>query len=187
MSSVRIIAGRLGGRRLRAPRGQATRPTADRVREALFNILLSGGEPPPSQVLDLYAGTGALGLEALSRGVERATLVEEHAPTASLIRENAAALGLEASVSVVAAKVHDWLRRATVEHGFGWVFLDPPYAQAGELEGSLRMLAGSALLSPGALVVAEHEARDQPMAPDPLERVDQRSYGQTALTFWRKR
>jgi 16S rRNA (guanine966-N2)-methyltransferase len=179
---TRIVGGRLGGRVLRAPRGQATRPTADRVREAIFNILLARG-PAPSTVLDLYAGTGALGLESLSRGAEQATLVEEHPATARLIRENADALGLGAAVTVAVARVRDWLRRAPAAT-FGWVFLDPPYAATDELDGALALLAERPLLHEEAVVVAEHDARHTPVAPAPLVASDTRRYGQTAVTLF---
>src|SRR5690348_4545839 len=96
---MRIIGGTVGGRTLRAPRGSATRPTSDKVREALFNILGVRG-PVPERVLDLYAGSGALGLESLSRGAKRAVFVESDRPTCELIRKNAELLGLEAGIRV---------------------------------------------------------------------------------------
>src|SRR5437763_200974 len=101
---MRIIAGTAGGRRLRAPKGDATRPTADRVREALFNILLSRGEVP-ERVLDLYAGSGALGLESLSRGVKQVVFVEEDPKTVEIIRANARELGVESACQIVCGRV----------------------------------------------------------------------------------
>jgi len=179
---MRIIGGTVGGRTLRAPRGTATRPTSDKVREALFNILTAGGAPP-ERVLDLYAGSGALGLEALSRGARRAVFVDDARATCDLIRRNAEELGLAPSVRVDCTRVADWLKRPS-EKGFGLVFLDPPYA-GGELERALRLLSTADLLAPGALVVCEHEWRTPPSERHgTLALSDQRRYGQTALSFY---
>jgi 16S rRNA (guanine966-N2)-methyltransferase len=179
---IRIIGGSRGGRRLRTPKaGAATRPTSDRLREAVMSALLSRG-PPPDRVLDLYAGTGALGLEALSRGAGQAVLVERHAPTAALIRDNAAALGFAAAAEVVCADVLAWLRGAAGR--FGWVFLDPPYADAG-LGEALALVAARGLLSDGAIVVAEHDwKRPPPEAVPGLTLVDRRRYGQSGVSFY---
>jgi 16S rRNA (guanine(966)-N(2))-methyltransferase RsmD len=177
---VRIIAGTVGGRTIRAPRGSATRPTADRVREALFNILGARGDVP-ERALDLYAGSGALGLEALSRGVGQVTFVEQHAPTCALIRDNAATLGLGGRALVVCARVLEFVRSRKSER-FGWIFIDPPY-QSPELSRLLPELGP--LLVPGGLVVAEHGNRDEPAElHGGLALVDRRRYGQTALSFY---
>src|ERR1700749_56127 len=132
---MRLTGGLNGGRRLIAPRGRQTRPTAAKVREAIFNIL---GPPPEGSVLDLYAGTGALGLEALSRGAAAAVFVErEHAPPAAL-RRNIKELALEGRATVLGADVRTGLRRLVgmaMAERFSWVFLDPPYVK--ETEGVL--------------------------------------------------
>src|SRR5262245_22028818 len=114
---MRIIGGIASGRRLKAPRGAATRPTADRVRGAIFNALAARGEPP-ERALDLYAGTGALGLEALSRGACSAVFVESHAPTCALIRENARDLGLDDRAQVHCARALEFAEREAGR--FGW-------------------------------------------------------------------
>jgi 16S rRNA (guanine(966)-N(2))-methyltransferase RsmD len=181
---MRIIGGTVGGRTLRAPRGTATRPTTDKVREALFNILSSRGQPP-EKVLDLYAGSGALGLEAVSRGALRAVFVESDRKTCELIEKNAEDLDLAYAARVDCSKVSDWLKRPS-EKDFGWIFLDPPYS-GGELERALRLLAGARLLAPGGLVICEHEWRTPPSERHgTLALCDQRRYGQTTLTFYQE-
>jgi 16S rRNA (guanine(966)-N(2))-methyltransferase RsmD len=179
---MRIIGGTVGGRTLRAPRGTATRPTTDKVREALFNILTSRG-PTPEAVLDLYAGSGALGLEALSRGAARAVFVDDSRQSCDVIRKNAEELDLDARARVDCVRVADWLKRPS-EKSFGWVFVDPPYA-GGELERALRLLDGAHLLAPGGLIVCEHEHRTAPPERHgALALSDRRRYGQTALSFY---
>jgi 16S rRNA (guanine966-N2)-methyltransferase len=179
---MRLIGGLAGGRRLITPRGRQTRPTGAKVREAIFNIL---GPPPEGQVLDLYAGTGALGLEALSRGASAAVFVErDHAPLAAL-RRNIKELGLEDRATVLGADVCTGLRRLSGTGArFSWVFLDPPYVK--ETEGVLAELSGSGLLTPCAVVVLEHDRRNRP--PEhvgALFLTDRRQYGDTELSFFR--
>jgi len=186
---VRIISGSLGGRVLRAPKGLSTRPTSDRVREAVFNILGARG-PVPAAVLDLYAGSGALGLEALSRGAERAVFVEQHGPTARLIRDNASELGVDSRVDVRAQRVEDFLARATPQI-FGWIFLDPPYADVAGLGRALGLVAP--FCDEQTLVIAEHDGKLQPAeshapatanAHGTLALCDRRRYGQCAVSFY---
>jgi 16S rRNA (guanine966-N2)-methyltransferase len=180
---MRLTGGLDRGRRLIAPRGGRTRPTAAKVREAIFNIL---GPPPDGQVLDLYAGTGALGLEALSRGAASVVFVErEHAPLAAL-RRNIKELGFEDRATILGADVCTGLRRlvASREARFSWVFLDPPYVK--EAAGVLAELSGSGLLTPCAVVVLEHDRRHRP--PESVGNLfltDRREYGDTELSFFR--
>jgi 16S rRNA (guanine966-N2)-methyltransferase len=197
---MRIIAGTVGGRRLLAPRGAATRPTADRVREALFNILcahdlgaasgtVAGTVALKGRVLDLYAGTGALGLEALSRGAASAVFVDEAEEACRVVAANAAALGLTARCRVERDKALHFLRRALVPAGgaFELVLLDPPYAarETGELDKALGLLGERALIAPGGVAVAEHHWRTRtPERAGPLVRRDQRRYGETAVSFY---
>lgn len=185
-AGVRIIAGAFGGRRLVTPRGLATRPTADRVKEAIFNILgppETEGAAPPFRVLDLYAGSGALGLEAISRGADEAVLVEADRAAIQAATRNVAALGLEARVRIVQGDAAVVLRRLTGP--FSWVFLDPPYGM-GAIERMLRLLGDGALLAPGAAVLAEHDAREAPADHHGrLALEDRRRYGQTAVSFYR--
>jgi 16S rRNA (guanine966-N2)-methyltransferase len=180
---MRIIGGRVGGRTLKAPRGANTRPTSDKVREAIFNILVARADPP-AQVLDLYAGSGGLGLEALSRGAGRALFVDADGDACDLVRANAHALGLPAEVRLM--PVVRWLSK---EGGgeWGWIFLDPPYDshKTGELEKALELIAKKGLLAPGGILVAEHEWRNAPEDRyGTLALFDRRRYGQTSVSFY---
>jgi 16S rRNA (guanine966-N2)-methyltransferase len=187
---VRIIAGSLRGRRIRAPRGQATRPTSDRVRQAIFDIL--GPPPEDARVLDLYAGAGGLGLEALSRGAAGAVFVEARGEACACLVENARSLGLGERAVVLRGDARTALDRVPaqtqVPAPFHWIFADPPYAAgaAGETDQVLDRLGGTpALLAPGGLVILEHSRRQDPGdAHGALHRVDQRRWGDTAVSFY---
>jgi 16S rRNA (guanine966-N2)-methyltransferase len=173
---MRVVAGALGGRRLRTPRGSATRPTSERIREAVFSIL---GDIEGARVLDLYAGSGALGFEALSRGASHATFVESAPAALTAIEQNAKALGLEASCRVVRADVGVWLARSPVASDtYDLVFIDPPYAQAAALGSSLSQ-GLPALLAPAARVLSESDRRD-PLELD-LPMTIERRYGDTLI------
>jgi 16S rRNA (guanine966-N2)-methyltransferase len=179
---MRIIGGSLGGRHLRAPRGLATRPTGDRVREAIFNIL--GPPPDAAKVLDLFAGAGGLGLEALSRGAAAATFVDQSAAACRAIDENARELGVESRVRVIRADVHRALPRLWAGGRFDWVFLDPPYAG-----DDLTRALGA--LPPAGVVIAEHDRRRPP--PEEvngrmggLVLADRRRYGDTEVSFYQE-
>jgi 16S rRNA (guanine966-N2)-methyltransferase len=176
---MRVIAGRLRGRRLRSVPGSVARPTGDRVREALFSIL--GERVRDARVLDLFAGTGALAIEALSRGAASAVLVEPAPAAAATIRANLDELGLAGVASVRRTRAETWLR--TQRDGpFDLVLLDPPYASpVGLLAGVLGRLARGALAD-GATVVLEADARSEaPPWPPGLEPAEPRRYGRTAL------
>jgi len=177
---VRVVAGRLGGRRLRAVPGTATRPTSDRVREALFGVL--GDRVVGARVLDLFAGTGALAIEALSRGARSAVLVEQAAPAAAVIRANLDALELTGVASVRRTRAETYLRGERVGP-FDLVFLDPPYAHGvGLVAGLLARLGLVGALAPGAVVVLETAARAEPPPwPAGFEPERPRRYGDTAL------
>jgi 16S rRNA (guanine966-N2)-methyltransferase len=179
---MRVIAGRLGGRRLKAPRGRATtRPTSDRVREALFSML---GDIHASAVLDLFAGTGALGIEALSRGAGRVVFVERDRAAVQALRANLEGLGLaepEAELRVGDALAALRAARRAGET-YDLVFVDPPYGQARELGRGLSALL-PALLAPDARVVVESDRRAP--AELPLEVAQQRRYGDTTITIHR--
>ena len=180
---MRLTGGLDRGRKLRAPRGSHTRPTAAKVREAIFNIL---GPPPEGSVLDLYAGTGALGIEALSRGAHRAVFVERDHQALVVLRRNLRELGVEERSSVLGGEVCGALRRlASQEEHFSWVFLDPPYAK--ETEGVLAELSGGELLTSCAVVVVEHDRRHRPAGSvGGLFLTDRRMYGDTELSFFRR-
>jgi 16S rRNA (guanine(966)-N(2))-methyltransferase RsmD len=172
---MRVIAGRWGGRRLAAPPGSATRPTSDRVREALFSIL--GDRVAGAAVLDLFAGSGALGLEALSRGAGRATFVDEAPAAIRAIRANLDAVGGEAEV--VRADALRWLRTASrLPREYDLVFLDPPYRRAASL-GEHLSEGLAPVLAPAALVVAEADRRSPLDLQIPV--IDERRYGDTLI------
>ncbi|KAB1642601.1 16S rRNA (guanine(966)-N(2))-methyltransferase RsmD [Gulosibacter chungangensis] len=181
---TRIIAGAAGGTVLRASHS-GTRPTSDRVREALFSALESAFEFAGARVLDLYAGSGALGFEALSRGAESLTLVERSGSVCRIARSNIAvlrpAIGEDAPVTVVEASVRSWLGTAGGE--FDLVFMDPPYELSNaDCEADLALLAPR--LSEGALLVVERAARSGDLAlPAGLKLWRRRDYGDTALHF----
>ncbi len=174
--SLRVVAGEHGGRPLKAPPGRSTRPTADRVREALFSIL---GDIGGKRVLDLYAGSGALGIEALSRGAASATFVESDRGTAAVIRENLEAIGEEAEV--VAADAVPWLAHQS-EATFDLVLIDPPYDSAAALGATLSELLPP-VLGPEALIVTESDKRN-PLTLD-LPLADERTYGDTRIAIHR--
>lgn len=175
---TRIIGGTAKGRRLRAPSGDATRPTTDRVREALFSVLVSEfGDLGGLRVLDLYSGSGAVGLEAVSRGAA-ATLVERDRRTAALIRDNARAVALDAEI--VAASVPTFL--AGEPRAYDVVFADPPYDLSEEALGEVLVRLADGWTTPDGLVVVERSARSpEPLLPSGLTLLRTRRYGETAL------
>lgn len=173
---MRVIAGTARGVPLRAPRGAGTRPVTDRVKETLFGIL--GDRVPGARVLDLYAGSGALGIEALSRGAAHAAFVERGREAVASIRHNLERTGLAAQASVHAGDVMRYLRNA--EARFDLVFLDPPYAERAILAPLERLVP---LLAPGAGVVVKHFWRTEVPVPPGLARWRERRFGETALTF----
>jgi 16S rRNA (guanine966-N2)-methyltransferase len=174
---LRVIAGEWRGRPLKAPPGASTRPTSDRVREALFSIL--GARIPGARVLDLFAGSGALGIEALSRGAAQALFVDDAAAAVKAIRANLEALGAQAEVrradalSFLAAARRDGAQ-------YDLVFLDPPYRLAERLAPALSE-ALPAVLAPGAVAVAESDRRAPLGLTLPLH--DERRYGDTLIRF----
>lgn len=174
---MRIVAGRYGGRRLVTPPGAATRPTSDRVREALFQRL---GPLDGQAVLDLFAGSGALALEALSRGAERAVLVDSAPAAIRAIRANVAALGLrEDEAQVRRQDARAFLRSArAARHEYDLVLLDPPYRLAAELGRELSPSLRE-VLAPGGRVVSESDRR-APLDLD-LPMTDERRYGDTVI------
>ncbi len=181
---TRLIGGRAGGRRLLIPAGRETRPTTDRVREALFSRLEHDGWIQDLAVLDLFAGSGALGLEAASRGAATVTLVEQQAPAARAIARNAEELGLHSGcqLAVVTDKVQKFLTRAPQQYDL--VIADPPYPlDEEELAEVLRTLA-TGWLTAQALVVVERSRRSpEPRWSGRLQGIDQRRYGEAQLWF----
>jgi 16S rRNA (guanine966-N2)-methyltransferase len=180
---MRIVAGTFRGRRLLAPKGQEIRPTSDRVREAIFSII--GPAVEGARVLDLFAGTGALGLEALSRGASEAVFVDQSVNAVRLIRSNVEICGVMDRVSIIHGTINQALRRlGGQEEAFDLVFMDPPYGK-GLVQRTLSDLGGAA--RGGTLVVAEHGVRDLlPLLSEEQEwlRVQERKYGDTVVSFF---
>lgn len=184
---MRIIAGKFRGRKIEAPAGEAVRPTSDRAREALFNVLTHGGYRAGggsvvegAVVLDAFCGTGALGLEALSRGAARATLLDSDSQALTVARRNARALGVESQVSYALA---DATRPPPARTTHDLVFLDPPYDS--DLAGpALTALAAGGWLAPGALVVVEQPSKRGGFEPPRgFTELDRRQYGAATLIF----
>jgi 16S rRNA (guanine966-N2)-methyltransferase len=174
---VRVIAGQFRGRRLKTPKWQGLRPTSDKLRETLFNVLaprIAG-----ARVLDAYAGTGALGLEALSRGAAQVTFVERDRRAAALIEENAQVCGVEGGYTIACNDFLNW--RGGDGGSFDLILLDPPY-DVGNVRHVLDQAAG--LLSPKGLLVLERATRLEPDVPSELERVRDVRSGDSTLTMF---
>jgi len=184
---MRIVGGKHKGHSIAPPNGSATRPTSDRVRESVFNILahgIAGLEIEGARVLDLFAGTGAMGLEAISRGARFCQFVDDSAEARGLIRKNADALGV-----IGLAKI--WRRDATnlgpcaPQPGFDLIFADPPYGK-GLGEKALISLVSGQWLNANAIVVLEESAKAEVPAIEGLTLIDERAYGDTMIRFFRQ-
>ena len=184
---MRIVGGRLRGRVLASPRTQCIRPTTDRLRETLFNILMHAYGDPVSgaRVLDLFAGTGALGLEALSRGAAFALFVDASAAARALLRENITALGL-GGVTRILRRDATRLGAAQIHQPASLMFLDPPYGQ-GLAEQALASARSGGWLRPDALAVVEEAVSANFLPPNGFEELERRSYDDTELIFLRTR
>jgi len=178
---MRIVGGRLRGRTLAAPKSQGIRPTADRLRESLFNILTHAYVDPVAgaRVLDLFAGTGALGLEAVSRGAAFALFVDDGAEARALLRQNVEALGL-AAVTKIFRRDATNLGPAHPVEPFSLVFLDPPYGK-GLAEKALVSARDGGWLGPDAMVVVEEAAETDLSVPEGFTELDRRGYGDSQI------
>lgn len=181
---MRVITGSAKGLRLKAPVGWATRPTGDRVKESLFSIL--GQRVVGAKVLDLFAGTGNLGIEALSRGAESAVFVDENSGCAKIIRENLAHTHLEQAGGVRRGDVFTVLRQLAAEgSSFDLVFCDPPYDK-GFVDKVLQLVAEKNLLAPRGTLIMEHSGREKAAPIEPVRCVRQERYGQTRISFFQR-
>jgi len=183
---VRITGGVHRSRALRAPRGVTTRPTSDRVREALFSILVAGGligDELTPRVLDLYAGSGAISFEALSRGAASAVLVEHARDAVLAIRDNARSLDLEDQITIVSGRVERSLE--TIKGPFDLVFLDPPYADVKTPNFAKVLAAAGRLLAPEGALVLEHSTQDEPPLIPGLALDRSRKHGDSTLSLFR--
>ncbi len=184
---MRVIAGKFRSRQLRTAPGMDVRPSSDRLRETLFNVLAASYELQGSRWIDLFAGTGAVGIEALSRGAESVCFIERAAGVARVIQANLKALGIESVAEVLVkeaiAGLRDLEKRAFV---CDFLFLDPPYKQEGAYEAVLRVLANSSLLPEHSIVIAEHTKHFDP--GDGIERLmryRRLDQGDASLSFYR--
>jgi 16S rRNA (guanine966-N2)-methyltransferase len=182
---MRVVGGSLRGRTLAAPKSQSIRPTADRLRESLFNILIHAYDDPITgvRVLDLFAGTGALGIEALSRGSAFALFVDDGAEARALLRENVATLGL-GGVSRIFRRDATKLGPAHPVEPFALAFLDPPYGK-GLAEQALASARAGGWLAPDALIVVEEAKKSAFAAPDGFTEIERRSYDDTEFVVLR--
>jgi 16S rRNA (guanine966-N2)-methyltransferase len=181
VGQLRIVAGRLKGRRIRVPEVGSIRPTADRVREALFSIL--GPSVVGADLLDAYAGTGALGFEALSRGAARVVFVESDPSAALALRATARELGVASECSILEGRMTRLRHAGTLNGVFSLILADPPYGDAEEVASFLGLAVG--LLAPNGLLVLEREASAAQL-DEPLLRLERHSrYGRSRLDFYR--
>ena len=183
---MRVIGGKFGSRRLKGPRLLRLRPTSDRLRETLFNVL--GPAVVDCLFVDLYAGTGAVGIEAASRGAREVFFVEKHAATARLLRQNLVSLGLDGGgVELVAGDALEGLERLAARRLIAdFIFIDPPYDRDDEYERTLEFIDSSRLLLPISRVVVEHSVkRELPDRFERIERVRLIEQGDAALSFYR--
>ncbi|PWR25959.1 16S rRNA (guanine(966)-N(2))-methyltransferase RsmD [Zavarzinia aquatilis] len=178
---MRIVAGRNRGKLLAEPEDRSIRPSSDRLREAVFNILSTRGLPAEARVLDVFAGTGAMGLEAYSRGAARVVLIEKDGTALKLVTENVKRLRGEGACVVLG---RDATKPGAPPPGFvaDIAFLDPPYGK-GLCEAALSALDAGGWLSPGVLVIAEHDRREDPVWPEGFVAEERRTYGKGAVTF----
>jgi 16S rRNA (guanine966-N2)-methyltransferase len=183
--NVRVIGGQFRSRRLKSPGKLAMRPTSDRLRETLFNVL--GPSIEDSLFFDLYAGTGAVGIEAISRGAREAIFVESHRAAAQLIRENVESLKIESRVEVMEAETIRALEKIAQRKLMAdFIFLDPPYDAAEERLRVLEFLDESHLVAPSGIVIVEHSVKaDLPERFDGLELSRLLEQGDAALSFYR--
>lgn len=207
---MRITSGIFRSRSLVAPRGQETRPTSDRVREAIFSMLTAdgvfdrapgaapggadgalgqqgdgGGAANGPRVLDLYAGSGALGLEALSRGARSVVLVEHARPALAAIRENVQSLQVGNQVTVLAMRVDRALKTVDADGPFDLVLVDPPYADVRDARFAGNLELAARLLADGGVLVLEHATSDEPEAPPSAVLDRRRTYGDTTVSLFR--
>ena len=179
---MRVITGKARGVQLKTPEGMTTRPTTDRVKEALFSIIQF--EIAGARVLDLFGGTGQLGIEALSRGAKSAVFVDAGEPACRLIKENLKRTKLEADARVIRADYLDYLKRC--RENFDIIFLDPPYAEV-FLENALKCIAEIDILQSGGIIVTERPlGKELPWDFEGFTRSKDYKYGNTVLTIYRR-
>jgi 16S rRNA (guanine(966)-N(2))-methyltransferase RsmD len=186
---MRVIAGKYRSRPLRSLRGMDIRPTADRLRESLFNVLTTGqlDALSGSVWLDLFAGTGAVGIEALSRGASQVSFVESAAPAARVVRQNLDSLGIDSGFTVLQGDVLKALKKTEASAKVDFVFLDPPYDFSEGYRSTLEFLAAAPFVGPNSTVIVEHAKRFDPGEKfGTLARFRKLVQGDAALSFYRR-
>lgn len=182
---MRIVGGALSGRRFAGPTGEGTRPTSERVREAVGSAIESRGGFDGVRVLDLFAGTGAMGFEAVSRGAVQAVLVDRDPKTARAIEKAAAELGISDRCAVIAADLRTPAAIARIESAsegaFDRVFVDPPYADIAQVEPLIARLGERGLLAPGCILAIEHAKKHAPAHPSGFALLAHKNYGDTSV------
>ena len=182
---MRVIAGEAKGRRLVAPKGYDIRPTADRVKESIYNIL--GTAPQGALVLDLFAGSGNLGIEALSRGASKAYFIDSKRQAIELIRKNLEVTGLAERAEIIQSEAERIIPRLSeMGAAFDLIFLDPPYRISVSQVGAVIEKLASCCMNDGAMLVYEHDSKVNPLEIVGLAFISTRSYGDTAVSFYRK-
>ncbi len=184
---MRVIAGKYRSRNLQSLPGDETRPTYDRLKETLFNVLAAAGKIEGSTFVDLFAGTGSIGIEALSRGAASVYFIEAHRKAAQVIRANLETLGITEGAEVIEQSAADGLRQlAESDLHPDVIFLDPPYRMQGAYAQVLRIIARTRILKASGIVIAEHEKRFDPGAGENnLARYRRLEQGDSALSFYR--
>jgi 16S rRNA (guanine(966)-N(2))-methyltransferase RsmD len=177
--SMRVTGGTGRGQRLKVPTGSRVRPTSDKVKQALFNIL--GDRVIDASFLDLYAGAGGIGIEALSRGAGRVVFIDSSRESLTAIKSNIELTGFSDRAQVTASKVETFLKKSSEQYDI--VFLDPPYAE--DMQPLLELIAGSGIVKPGCVVIAEHfKKQPSPEKAGPLTLYREAKYGDTVLAFY---
>ncbi|MDP4220001.1 MAG: 16S rRNA (guanine(966)-N(2))-methyltransferase RsmD [Bacteroidota bacterium] len=180
---MRIISGKYKSRKLLVPKGEITRPTSDRARESLFNVLQNLIDFEGLTVLDLFAGSGAFGFEALSRGASRVTLVEQNRKVVETIRENAQSLEVESEVQIVQKDVYKWLENPHGEYDL--IFADPPYDDSRTLNALPEAIFAAGLLTADSFVIIEHRSGSSIQIPQGTEQIRELHAGEAVFSFLR--
>ena len=190
---MRIISGIYKSRKLIAPKGDTTRPTSDRARESLFNVLQNLVDFDGMNVLDLFAGSGAFAFEALSRGAEHATIIEQNRKVIETIKENVKALEVEPQVEIIQNNVYSWLGdihppTPSLKRGgsYDLIFADPPYDDPATLKSLPAAIFSSRLLTPDSLVIVEHRTASHVTIPEGVELIRELSAGEAVFSFLRQ-
>jgi len=181
---MRIISGKYKSRKLIAPKGDTTRPTSDRARESLFNVLQNMIDFEGMSVLDLFAGSGAFAIEAISRGADHATLVEQNRKVVETIKENVNALEIDSQINIIKKDVYKWLENPSGTYDL--IFADPPYDDPRTLESLPSAIFGSRLLNPGSLVIAEHRAGSVIGIPEGAAKIRELQAGEAVFSFFKR-